>query len=220
MTSAIWLIMHDLPQARADEYLEWFHEVHIPEKLARPGYDWASHYQVVREGGGDMGCIALFGGAATSVFYNPSPAQLKPTQPAETRDMMTCRKNSRSLILSGEWAVDGGGVANENKPAIDAEMIALALCDTAGSDEDFGAWLAQVHLPAAARDQGCIGVRKYLASTGGAKHAIFHERTDIAPPPLAFADPENDAWTARVEDYVSHPLGAPETARLLRHAQS
>lgn len=220
MTSAIWLIMHDLPPARAAEYLEWFHEVHIPEKLARPGYDWASHYQVEREGDEDMGYIALFGGAATSVFYNPSPAQLKPTQPPETRDMMTCRENSRSLILSGEWAVNGDGVANENKPAIDAEMIALALCDVAGNDEDFGAWLAQVHLPAAARDQGCIGVRKYLASTGGAKHAIFHERTDIAPPPLLFVDPENNEWTARVRDYVSHPLGAPQTAQLLRHARS
>jgi hypothetical protein len=220
MTSAIWLIMYDLQGAREAEYLDWFHAVHIPEKLARPGYDWASHYRVERAGAGDAGYIALFGGAASSVFYNPSPAQLKPTQPPETRDMMACRRNSRSLILSGEWAVDGHGVACESKSAIDAEEIGLALCDTAGNDEDFGAWLAQVHLPAIARDQGCIGVRKYLASTGGAKHAIFHERTGHGAPPMLFDDTGTDEWTARVRDYASHPLGEPEYARLVEHART
>ena len=220
MTSAIWLIMYDLQRDREAEYLEWFHGVHIPEKLTRTGYDWASHYRAERGGDGDAGYIALFGGAATSVFYNPSPAQLKPTQSAETRDMMTCRKHSRSLILSGEWVFDGHGVASKGNPVIDAEVIGLALCDTAGNDEDFGAWLVQDHLPAVARDHGCTGVHKFLASTGGAKHAIFHERSDIAPPPLALADTENDDWTARVREYVSHPLGAPETARRLWHARS
>lgn len=220
MTSAIWLIMYDLRRDRETEYLDWFHGIHIPEKLARPGYDWASHYRAERDGNGDAGYIALFGGPATSVFYNPSPAQLKPTQPPETRDMMSCRKHSRSLILSGEWAFDGQGVASKGNPVIDAEVIGLALCDTDGNDEDFGAWLVQDHLEAIARDPGCTGMRKYLASTGGAKHAIFHECSDIAPPPLAFADSETGEWTARVRDYVSHPLGAPETARRLWHARS
>jgi hypothetical protein len=167
-----------------------------------------------------MACIALFGGRNTSVFYNPSPAQLKPTQSAETRDMMSCRKNSRSLILSGEWAVDGHGAANESKPAIDAEAVAVAFCDVAGNDEDFGAWLAQVNLESIARDHGCTGVRKFLASTGGARHAIIHERTGHAAPPLAFTEEETNEWTARVGEYVNHPLGAPQTARLLRHARS
>jgi hypothetical protein len=220
MTGAIWIIMCELQPARTAEYLEWFHEVHIPEKLSRPGYDWASHYRVARDGDGDAGYIALFGGRNTSVFYNPSPAQLKPTQSAETRDMMSCRKNSRSLILSGEWAFDGHGVASESYSAIDAGVIAVALCNTAGNDEDFSAWLVQDHLNTVARDHGCIGVRKYLASTGGAKHAIFHERSDLAPPPLVFADTGTGEWTARVKKYVNHPLGAPQTARLLRHARS
>ena len=219
MTNAIWLIMYDLQQAREADYLDWFHEVHIPEKLARPGYEWASHYRVEREGGGDAGYIALFGGAATSVFYNPSPAQLKPTQPPETRDMMACRSNAKSLILSGEWAVDGHGAPRSGAIAIDADVIGLALCDTEGNDENFGAWLAQNHLPAVARDPGCIGVRKFLASTGGAKHAIIHERTDIANPPLAFGDAETDKGTARVGEYVTYPLGAPQTARLLWRAR-
>ncbi len=225
MQNAIWIIMHDLKRAREAEYLEWFHEVHIPEKLARPGYTWSSHYQVLRggdetsSGDGDMGCIAMFGGRDASVFYNPSPAQLAPTQPAETRDMMGCRTNSRSLILSGEWAADGHGVVGETKSAIDADMISVALCDAAGNDEDFGAWLVQEHLKSIAQDSDCIRVRKFLASTGGAKHAIFHERSNPAPP-MAFAETESSEWSARVEGYVTFPLGVPQTARRLWPALS
>ena len=74
MPTAIWIIMHGLQPAREAEYLEWFHDVHIPDKLAREGYIWASHYQVLSDG--DSGYIAMFGGRDASVFYNPSPAQL------------------------------------------------------------------------------------------------------------------------------------------------
>lgn len=30
----IWLILYGLDKTAEDEYLEWFHDVHIPEKLA------------------------------------------------------------------------------------------------------------------------------------------------------------------------------------------
>ena len=38
MDRAVWAIIYDLPEEGRDEYMEWFHGVHIPEKLARPGY--------------------------------------------------------------------------------------------------------------------------------------------------------------------------------------
>ena len=47
MSAALWMIIYDLDPANADSYLQWFDEVHIPEKLARPGYTWAAHYQVI-----------------------------------------------------------------------------------------------------------------------------------------------------------------------------
>ncbi len=56
--------------------------MHIPEKLSRPGYDWAGHY----EGGGRY--LALFGGADARAFLDPSPAQLKGMQDELTRRMV------------------------------------------------------------------------------------------------------------------------------------
>jgi hypothetical protein len=221
MSNAIWIIVYDLKNARKEEYLRWFHDVHIPEKLARPGYTWAAHYQVLRDGdempsdNGHIGCIALFGGQSTSVFYNPSPAQIKPTQSEETRDMMTCRMNSQSLILSEEWASQGQAIGDDINPAIRADIISLALCNAAGNDEDFGAWLVQDYLKSAGQVPGSIRVRKFLASTGGAKHAIIHERENVSTSPMAFARGENGEWSARVETYVAYPLGQPKTATRL-----
>jgi hypothetical protein len=210
--------MYDLIRDREDEHLEWFHEVHMPEKLARPGYTWASHYQVLCgenetiSGDPDRGYIAMFGGEASSVFYNPSPAQLAPTQQKETRDMMGCRSNAQSLILSGEWAADGQGVIGNPTSAIDADMISLALCDVAGNDMDFGAWLVQDHLRSIAGDSECSSVRKFLASTGNVKHAIFHEHSNPVQT-MAFTKANSSEWSARVDGYVTYPLGAPRTAK-------
>lgn len=42
----IWALWYDVSEADRSEYLEWFHRVHIPEKLSRPGYLWAAHYEL------------------------------------------------------------------------------------------------------------------------------------------------------------------------------
>ena len=217
MSNSIWVIMYDLARATESEYLDWFHKVHIPEKLERPGYTWASHYQVsnkdskASDDDTEMSCIALFGGEATSVFYNPSPAQMAPKQPAETRQMMGCRSNAKALILSSEWASDGNGVTGENLSAIDADAISVTLCDVGGNDMDFGAWLIQEYLKSIAQNPDCIGVRKLLASTGGARHALFCESST----PTAMTEPEVSEWSTRVASYVSYPLGKPQTATRL-----
>ena len=123
MDRAVWAIIYDLPEEGRDEYMEWYHEVHIPEKLARPGYTWAAHYEVQHPGerfekiaarlnrtddpalASGAGFIALFGGESTRVFYDPSPAQLKERQNAETRAMtgMRIQAKDSSSVRNGGW---------------------------------------------------------------------------------------------------------------------
>jgi hypothetical protein len=207
MSSAIWLISYHLNREREDQYLEWFHRVHIPEKLARPGYTWATHYRTASTGGVDdtTHYVALFGGESSAVFYNPSPAQIAPKQTPETRTMMGCRSESRTLILSSEWATtDNDGIGIEGSP-VNADSICLTLCDASGNDMDFSAWLVQQHAPSLT---GC-GMRKLLASSGDARHTIIHTRTaDTAPPPT-FADAAASEWSSRVSGYLEYPLGRP-----------
>ena len=177
MTAAIWMITYDLDPAHADEYLQWFDEVHIPEKLARPGYTWAAHYRVMAEEiNGGSSYVALFGGTDSSVFYNPSPAQIKPTQSPETRSMMAHRSNSWMAILAEEWAFDMSSASNADEvpenSAIGSDVINLAWFDGGDNDQDLGTWLIQDYLPATTSDV----VRKYLASTGAARHVLIEEQ--------------------------------------------
>ena len=75
LDKAIWAIHYDLAEPDRAGYLAWFHETHMPEKLARPGYLWAAHYEIVH-GGSGSGFLALFGAEAARAFLNPSPGQL------------------------------------------------------------------------------------------------------------------------------------------------
>mgnify|MGYP001388943222 CR=1 FL=1 len=45
MTTSIWLLFYDIAAADRDHYVDWFHRCHIPEKLARPGYRSAAHFE-------------------------------------------------------------------------------------------------------------------------------------------------------------------------------
>ena len=207
MSSAIWLISYHLNRDHEDQYLEWFHEVHIPEKLARPGYTWAAHYRTTATVTADHTAhyLALFGGESSAVFYNPSPAQIAPKQSPETRTMMACRIESRAMILSSEWATtDNDRIGTDGSP-VEADSISLTLCDASGNDMDFSAWLIQEHVPSL---NDC-GMRKYLASSGDARHTIIHTRTADTVPPPAFADAATSEWGARVAGYLEYPLGRP-----------
>ena len=189
MAAAIWMIIYDLDRTHSARYLQWFNEVHIPQKLARPGYTWAAHYQVIADDdAADSRYIALFGGTDSRVFYNPSPAQIKPNQPPETRQMMSYRSNSNMSILSEEWVFDGDSGSLETSPCINAETISLALFNADGNDENLGAWLLQDYLV----NSAAAGVtRKLLASTGSARHVVVHEMEPADAPPNTRAQPAN-----------------------------
>jgi hypothetical protein len=209
MAAAIWMIIYDLDRAHCDQYLQWFNDVHIPEKLARPGYTWAAHYQVTaEEESKDSRYVALFGGTDSRVFYDPSPAQIKPNQSPETRTMMSYRANSEMLILTEEWAV-GGDSGAESSPDINAPNISLALFNTNENDENLGAWLVQDYLV----ESLSSGVtRKFLASTGTARHVVVNELGEHENPRNSLLGTSTSDWSAQVSSYLSYPTGAPLVA--------
>ena len=124
--------------------------------------------------------------------------------------MMGYRSNSQMLILSEEWAVDGASGTSAETARIDAQHIGLALCDANGNDENLGAWLAQDFLNAG----GASGVtRKFLASTGAARHVLLHEFDADADPQAAIVDAGSSEWSSQVADYLSWPAGGSIMAR-------
>jgi hypothetical protein len=210
MSAAIWMIIYDLDRTHSDRYLRWFNDVHIPEKLTRPGYTWAAHYQIiVNDDSADSRYIALFGGTDSRVFYNPSPAQIKPNQSPETRTMMSYRSNSEMLILTEEWAIDGN-TGLEASPHISAPNFGLALFNTNENDENLGAWLVQDYLVESA---GSGVTRKFLASTGATRHVVMQELASDEVPRNSIVDTSSSDWSAQVSNYLSYPTGTPLVAR-------
>lgn len=192
MSQAIWTLSYAISDDDGDRYLDWFHGQHIPEKLARPGYDWASHYEHPVPGiTGQRGYVAFFGGQASRVFFDPSPAQLRDRQDALTREMMGCRIAGRWVVYCEEWsAVEG---------EVQAPAMSIHCIDAAGRDEALQAWCVQQFAPALSGTPGVRGVRKWLAASNAPRHALvteFDDR-DVATP-----------WPEMVEG-VEQPYGPP-----------
>jgi len=217
VTRAIWGIIYDLPEPGRGEYLTWFHDVHMPEKMARPGYAWAAHYEVVsreghhvssrasgQEGNAGQGYIALFGGEDTQVFLNPSPAQIKPRQTPLTREMMGRRIGQRSFIAAEEWRIEGGRPAGLE----DSPLIHVTCCDASHNDEAFGAWCVQELVPALRQDPALCVLTKMLAATGPAKHVVLAGFQSM-PRAQSFAPP-----------MATHINGSPFPAQRISHLRS
>lgn len=169
MDQAIWAIVYDLGETSSTQYMDWFHGEHIPEKLARPGYAWAAHYRLTATASGaiaDNAYLALFAGASSRVFFDPTLSELKSRQDDLTRRMIGCRSNAQACILAEEW----------RQSAIDTPawpVIDLSIFEAPGADEAVGAWCVKDLAPRIAESREPAAMRKLLVAQGPAKHAVL-----------------------------------------------
>jgi hypothetical protein len=197
--------MYDIDETNRDDYLDWFHTEHIPEKLSREGYEWAGHYQA--QAPASTRYVAFFGGASTRVFFDPSPAQLKQGQDDLTRKMIGMRQNPSAFVFTEEWRAQGPAL--EQKPG---NAIEFLCCNTPGADEDFNAFLAQEDMPAFETAIGSVRGRKLLSVTGPAKHGVLYQFTTAeALNAFQSARPQSD-WRHRVESACEPVAGTPMAA--------
>ena len=176
MSQAIWILQYDLTSGSEYEYLNWFHNIHIPEKLARPGYLWAAHYT------GQIGALvnsenrraflALFGGVSTRTFLDPSPSELRGTQDDKTKEMMGKRLLSNGNVFALEWSVTGP----EDLQELRSMQIDFFSIRADGNDEEVGAWAAKT-LPSLLQTPELNGSKTYklISVTGGHFHGILHD---------------------------------------------
>ena len=183
MVASVWLLNYDIVAADRDRYLSWFHDEHIPEKLARPGYRWAAHYEAPasHDAPGLNRYIGMFGGESTKVFLDPSPAQLKLTQTENTRAMMLLRQNPSAAILAHEWSSfatdntldgqsDGQFAGQINEPYIDLLSI-----EAPQHDERIGGIAAQHLAPDFVAQDGAIACHKFTNVMGTPRHMMLFE---------------------------------------------
>ena len=119
MSQAIWILQYDLTSGLEYEYLNWFHNIHIPEKLVRPGYLWAIHYKgqigALAHSENSGSYLALFGGVSTRTFLDKSPTELRGTQDDLTRELIGKRLSSKRDVFALEWSVNGSKNLQERR---------------------------------------------------------------------------------------------------------
>jgi hypothetical protein len=210
MSAAIWLLDYSISDDSLETYLRWFHEVHVPEKLARTGYTWAAHYRVCdpQPAAGSTRFVGMFGGESPRVFLDPSPAQLKLRQSGETREMMGLRIDGRSTVYCEEWESHASGHAPRSPRDLVSDVLCLERYDANGHDEDLAAWCAQEHMLHYAGSAGCIASRKLIASAGSPRHAVMHELNDTPSAHEIARNEPTSEWRQRLDATVSRPLGA------------
>jgi len=184
MTGAIWALAYEISNEDRETYLNWFHRIHIPEKLARPGYRWAAHFEGSATTPDTHSYIALFGGISTRIFLDPSPAQLKTKQDDLTREMMAQRRNPFATILVHEWS-DRSTPSTSNDDAravelINSDRLDFLLINAVEQGEAIGAWAVQNLLPKLQSDnpdaaQNAAITHKFVSVTGPPAHILFHE---------------------------------------------
>lgn len=190
MSTAIWAIHYAVAASDRPAYAAWFHGTHIPEKLARPGYTAAAHYEALDASGR---FLALFRAADAKAFLSPTPGQLKTRQDALTRKMMGLRAASGMSVLTE--AIRVGPPAAVRAPQA-VRFAQFAYPDAAAEDAAAG-WLAQERLPAVAEASGVLGAAFLVAATGPGRHALLEEY---------------DSDAALAANPVTYPGAAPHVA--------
>ncbi len=216
MVSAIWALAYDISNDDRQSYLDWFHQTHIPEKLTRPGYRWAAHFEGSATAPNTHSYIALFGGVSTRTFLDPSPVQLKTKQDDLTSGMMARRRNPFATILAYEWR-DGSTPSTSNDDtlppdAINSDWLDFLVIDVAGQGEAIGAWAVQNLLPKLQKDNPDAAkttaiTHKLISVTGAPAHILFYEtnRTELAG---------GDTTTSPFDPQASILSDMPKTASL------
>jgi hypothetical protein len=205
MVASVWLLNYDIAAADRDRYLSWFHDEHIPEKLARPGYRWAAHYEAPasHDAPGLYRYIGMFGGESTKVFLDPSPAQLKLTQTENTRAMMLLRQNPSAAILAHEWS----SFATDNIPdmqidgQIDRAYIDLLSIEAPQYDERIGSIAAQHLAPDFVAQDGAIACHKFTNVMGAPRHMMLFEMASVGCRPGSAEAPVTPLDLAFLDDF-------------------
>ena len=226
MENAIWTIFYDLPNEDQNEYLSWFHDVHIPEVLSRPGYLWAAHYQALPrkqrphtgQSGApplplDTGYAILIGGDSTYTFFDPSPTQLEDRYNPETRKMIARRIHPVAYIHTVEWRTEGLECNGRDPRGMPSPFIQMGCFDVSGHDEDLGAWYAQERMILWSHVPGSVGGRKLLATVGSQRHGVLYDFISMELHKTHFPPLNSTDWTLRVHSYRVHNQGGPFMGR-------
>lgn len=233
MSEAISATWYDLDAGDRESFLAWAHAHWLPWLKQRPGISWAAHYRGVGHGpalatyhdiaghapDGEMGTgsqfVMLAGAASSHTFYRPLLDKVE--MPEGFAAMLGKRRGLRQAILVEEARVNGPALLARPPGAGTAPAIQFGTyrIRTVEEEQDINCWYAHQRFPLMARMPGSVTTRKFVTSTGWAKHAILYEFESLEARTKHFEVPEESKvvnpaeWTGRIVRTTLHTPGSP-----------
>lgn len=228
MNEGIWAVWFDLNSKVKSSHIKWLHGTYLPEIMARPGIAWAAHYELHPEiyatqrsrlqhtedpVGQAMQHLVLVGAASSNVFFHADSPTDKKNQSKETRDRMAERLESRWLIATEEFRVNGPDYGNSVPGGVTSACIQMGSFNMTSPELEvgLGQWYEQLRYPEFAKSPSCRRMRKLLSVAGWAKHAVIYEFTsnEDRAKNMEHTGTHKVEWGEKVIAETMHSPGSP-----------
>ena len=234
MGDAIWASWFDLDPATEAQTLDWMCGHWLPWLAGTAPYRWAALYRNTGPGpalkdyhdiaghadpeeglGTGSQYVTLVGAETSHAFY--APLCLTRDLPDGFAEALTARIGLREAILVEEARAPGTARALARPDGVPAPAIQFGSyrLNSIEAEADINCWYAQQRFRVMEAMPGCLMTRKFLVSTGWARHAILYEFTSLEARTRRFEEPVESKitdpaeWTGRIVRTTRHTPGSP-----------
>lgn len=164
---------YDIEADKVESYLEWLHGEHLPRTLAEGSFSAISHYEAVQA---PKRFQLLEVMPAYTSFHSVGRLEAAKRLPPNVSEMMALRRGQvRNLYAEVSWVNGPSDFDTGSSAAIGPAVYLLRFDVQLTERPDFNAWLGREHFGEAAKIEGLLSFRRYLAVEGEPANLFLYE---------------------------------------------
>jgi hypothetical protein len=164
---------YDVEADKVDAYLEWLHGEHLPRTLAEGSFSAISHYEAI-EAPKQFQLLEIM--PSYSSFHSAGRLDAAKRLPENVAGMMAQRLGQVRCHYAEVSRVNGpSDYARAASLAIGPAVCLMRFDVALEVRPDFNAWLGREHFGEAAKMEGLLTLRRYLAVEGEPENLFLYE---------------------------------------------
>lgn len=201
---------YDIEESEVGGYLEWLHGEHLPRTLAEGSFSAISHYEAI--GAQKRFQLLEIMPIYTNFHSNERHVAMKKLPP-NVADMMALRLGQVRNHYAEVSRVNGPSDYSRGTSLAIGPAVCLLRFDV-GLDArpGFNAWLGREHYGGAAKMEGLLSFRRYLAVEGEPANLFLYE---FESPEAMSAGSIEQAWSTSWGEEISQEVNHSENSKVL-----
>lgn len=194
---------YDIDDDKVEKYLDWLHGEHLPRTLAEGSFSAISHYEAIKA---PKRFQLLEVMPSYTSFHSVGRFEAANHLPANVSDMMALRREQvRNLYAAVSFVQGDSRYERNGSPAIGPAVHLMRFTVPLAQRPDFNAWLAREHLETAAKIEGLISFRRYLAMEGEPADLLLYEFESVEALGAGRVEKSwSTPWAAKIAAALSH----------------